>query len=89
MTIAHFSAAQYDYMLETGDLLTGPVRERLEALGGAANGRERTVDLNDDTLVALRDALTERFDAIGLDEVYELTREGAVLDELIGMLVPE
>jgi hypothetical protein len=89
VTIVRFSAAQYDYMLESGDLLSGPVRGRLEALGGAANGRERTVELDDDTLVALRDELTERFDAIGLDEVYELTREGAVLDELIGMLVPE
>jgi hypothetical protein len=89
VTIVRFSAAEYDYMLGPGDPLSGPLRGRLEARGGAANGRERTIDLDDDTLVALRDALTERFDAIGLDEAYELTREGAVLDELIGLLVPE
>jgi RNAse (barnase) inhibitor barstar len=88
-TTIRFTAAQYDYMLEPGDLLPGPVRGRLEALGGPANGRERTLELDDDLLVALRDALTERFDAIGLDEAYELTRAGAVLDELIGTLVPE
>jgi hypothetical protein len=88
MAIVRFAAAQYDYMLDD-EHLSAEVRGQLAALGGPANGRERAVDLDNDTLIALRDELTARFDTIGFDEDYELTREGEVLDVLIALLVPE
>ena len=83
------SAAQRTYLLGA-DYLPADLRGVITAETAAPTGSGGvTLELDPDFAERFRSAFTERLAGAGFDPTYELTDEGAVLEELIDAFVGE
>lgn len=89
MRSVRLSSAQRAY-LQAADYLPADLRHIIasESAPDTASGG-MTLEVGEDIAERVRSALTDRLAQVGFDPSYELTGEGAVLEELIDAFFEE
>lgn len=89
MRSVRLSAAQSTYLL-AADYLPADLRETIAAEVAASTAPGgTTIELGADVAERFRESFTERLAKFGFDSSYQLTEEGAALEELIDVFFGE
>jgi hypothetical protein len=88
MRSVRLSAAQGTYLLGA-DYLPADLRGVITAETAMTGSGGITLEVDPDLAERFRSAFTERLAQVGFDPTYELTGEGAVLEELIDAFLGE